>query len=276
VEEQDGLRQVVERVTSLPTIAGNVIRILRLLDHPAASTTAVGQEIARDQVLSAKVLRLVNSGFYGFSRPITTIPHAMLLLGFGLVRTLVLTTGVLDLMERSTRRLWTHSLRCAQGCAILARRLDLVDVEEIGVAGLLHDLGKVVLAQNLPTETRRIAERVQARGVAPHAAELDVLGVTHAQIGGWLLAKWQLPPLVVEPVRDHHSFCPHHAAAERTAVVHLADCLVQERRVGSDDTGAELSVCPEALEFLGLTPDDLREIGRVVEGQLGEPGGHHG
>ena len=112
--ERSDMRRLVEKITSLPTLPGIVTRITSMLDNPQTTAAEVGKEIAKDQVLSAKVLKLVNSGFYGFSQPIATIPHAMVLLGFNVVKTLVLSTSVLDMMAQSMAGLWQHSLACAR------------------------------------------------------------------------------------------------------------------------------------------------------------------
>ena len=113
------MRSMVEKVTSLPTLPGSVTRITRMLDDPDTTAAEVGREVEKDQVLSAKVLKLVNSGFYGFSQPIATIQHAMVLLGFSVVKTLVLSTSVLDMMSKSMAGLWRHSLACARYCWVI-------------------------------------------------------------------------------------------------------------------------------------------------------------
>ena len=115
------MRRLVEKVTSLPTLPGAVTRITQMLDNPDTTANEVGKEVEKDQVLSAKVLKLVNSGFYGFSQPISTIQHAMVLLGFNVVKTLVLSTSVLDMMSQSMAGLWQHSLACARTCSIIYR-----------------------------------------------------------------------------------------------------------------------------------------------------------
>jgi len=251
---------LVEKVTSLPTLPGSVTRITKMLDDTDTTAAEVGKELEKDQVLSAKVLKLVNSGFYGFSQPISTIQHAMVLLGFNVVKTLVLSTSVLDMMSDSMAGLWQHSLACARTCAIIARFLDLDDPEEISVTGLLHDLGKVVLEANVKEVFEPVLALVDEKNMLFYKAEEQVMEITHATVGGWLLDQWQLPGQLVEPVMYHHDFHPTRTHALRTGVVHLADILVRAEGFGS---GGDLRIpvlSQEAMEVMGLDADDVKDI----------------
>jgi len=202
----------------------------------------------------------VNSGFYGFSQPISTIQHAMVLLGFEVVKTLVLSTTVLDMMSRSMAGLWQHSLACARTCGIIARHLDLDDPEETSVIGLLHDLGKVVLEEHLAEEFGEITRIIKEENALFYVAEERVLGVTHANVGGWLLEKWMLPSKLVEPIMYHHNFHPVRTHAGRTAVVHIADILVRAEGYGSGGDSRIPVISTDAMKTLDLTMEDIREV----------------
>lgn len=254
------LRHLVEKIQSLPTLPGIIVRITKMLDNPETTANEVGKQIENDQVLSAKVLKLVNSGFYGFSQPIGTIPHAMVLLGFGVVKTLVLSTQVLDIMSRSMAGLWQHSLACARTSGIIARHLDMDDPEELSVAGLLHDLGKVVIEEHMPEEFEQIVSKIEGDNALFYEAEEGVLGVTHANIGAWLLDKWQLPSQLVNPILHHHNFHPVRAHADRTAIVHIADILVRAEGYGSGGDNRIPAISPEAMKTLQIGIDDLRDV----------------
>ena len=268
--EGKNLRRVVEKITSLPTLPGIITHITRMLETPNVTASDVGKEIAKDQVLSAKVLKLVNSGFYGFSQPITTIPHAMVLLGFNVVKTLVLTTSVLDMMSQSMIGLWEHSLACARTCGIISKHLDMPEPEEVSVSGLLHDLGKVVMQQNLTEEIDAVTKLVRDKDMLFYEAEEKVMGVTHANIGGWLLQKWQLRSPILEPISHHHEFHPVRTNADRTAVVHLADILVRAEGFGFGGDRKVPVVSPEALNLLQLSVEDIQEIMHAMNDQLSD------
>ena len=237
-----------------------------MVDSPETTGRMLGREIATDQVISAKVLKLVNSGFYGFSDPISTIQHAVTLLGFNTVKSLVLSSTVLDMMKDSLPGLWEHSIACARTCSIIAAHVELDDPEEISTAGLLHDLGKVILRQTMEREFRRIANHVDRADMLFYEAEEKVLGVNHGEMGGWLLEKWALPPRLVEPIVDHHDFRPNRDHAEHTAILHLADILCRAEAFGSGGDRKIPRLGPGALEILKIGIDDVREImERMVE-----------
>ncbi len=264
--DRDQLRLQVEKVSNLPTLPGIVTRIAEMVDSPETTGRQLVREIAKDQVISAKVLKLVNSGFYGFSEPISTIQHAVTLLGFNTVKSLVLSSTVLDLMKDSLPGLWEHSLACARTCSIIAGHIELDEQEEISTAGLLHDLGKVILRQMMEREFRRIANYVDRADMLFYQAEEKGLGVNHGEMGGWLLEKWALPPKLVEPIVDHHDFRPNRDYAENTAILHLADILCRAQAFGSGGDRKIPRLAPSALETLKLTIDDVCEImGRMHE-----------
>lgn len=184
----------------------------------------------------------------------------MVLLGFGVVKTLVLSTTVLDMMSRSMAGLWQHSLACARTCGIIARFVDMDDPEEVSVTGLLHDLGKVVIEEHLPEEFKKVVEQIEGEDALFYEAEEAVLGVNHASIGAWLLDKWMLPGQLVNPIMFHHNFHPSRAHADRTAVVHIADILVRAEGFGSGGDNRIPKISREAMETLQLGVDDLHEI----------------
>ena len=264
--DKDQLRHQVEKISNLPTLPGIVTRIAEMVDSPETTGRQLGREIAMDQVISAKVLKLVNSGFYGFSEPISTIQHAVTLLGFNTVKSLVLSSTVLDLMKDSLPGLWEHSLACARTCSIIADHIEIDEQEEISTAGLLHDLGKVILRQMMEREFRRIANYIDCADMLFYQAEEKVLGVNHGEMGGWLIEKWALPPQLVEPIVDHHDFHPNRDYAENTAILHLADILCRAEAFGSGGDRKIPCLAPSALEILKLTIDDVCEVmGRMHE-----------
>ncbi len=126
---KERLRQQLERAHNLPTLPVVIARVIGMVDSPQTSSRQLGDEIAKDQVLTAKVLKLVNSGFYGFSRPISTITHAVTMLGFDAVKGLVLGCTALEDMEEALPGLWEHSLACARTCAFIAEHRGMGEVE---------------------------------------------------------------------------------------------------------------------------------------------------
>ncbi len=268
VPDKDQLRLQIEKISNLPTLPGIVTRISAMVDSPNTTGRQLGAEIAKDQVISAKVLKLVNSGFYGFSQPISTIQHAVTLLGFDTVKSLVLSSTVLDMMKDALPGLWEHSIACARTSSFLAAHLEIDNPEEISTAGLLHDLGKVILRQTMEREFKQIVQIAERRDVLFFVAEKKILGVNHGEIGGWLLQKWALPPKLVEPIVDHHDFRPNRDHAENTAIVHLADILSHAESFGNGLDRRMPPLAPDALEILKINIDDLRDVMEQMNEEL--------
>ncbi|HJP29440.1 MAG TPA: HDOD domain-containing protein [Candidatus Latescibacteria bacterium] len=269
-ERKARVRARIEQSGNLPTLPGVVARIMEMLDDEHTTARQLGEEIAKDQVVSAKVLKLVNSGFYGFSQPISTIPHAVAMLGFDTVKSLVLSSGVLEMMDNALPGLWDHSLACARACTFIAEEADLDAPEEVSVIGLLHDLGKVILCQTLADDFARIRQRVERGDMLFVRSEQDVLGCHHGEIGAWLLAKWALPPQLTEPIADHHDFRPHRDHAQRTAAVHLADVLVRAEGFGSGGDRRMPQLADGTLDTLGLDLDTVEGVMGRMHADLGD------
>jgi putative nucleotidyltransferase with HDIG domain len=199
-----------------------------MVEDENTSAEEVGKLIGSDQVLSAKVLRLVNSSYYGFPGRISTITHALVLLGFSVVKGLVLSASVIDIMQEGIAGLWEHSCGVSMVCGNLARRLEIPDPEEVTVAGLLHDLGKVMLSVEMTREFNEIIARQRRERCSLREAEEAVLGnLNHAIIAAWLAEDWRLPMRLVEPIRFHHNPTRAETAPKQTAIVHLADVLTR-------------------------------------------------
>ncbi|MGE3840691.1 MAG: HDOD domain-containing protein [Vicinamibacterales bacterium] len=257
------IRAKVEGITKVLTIPSVVTRITSLVNAGTVSAAEIAEEIGKDQVLAAKVLKLVNSGFYGFRQPVTTITHATVLLGSDVMRTVVLTAAVADVVDSMNSfmgGLWEHSVATARAATAIAQRRKAPDPEEYGLAGLLHDIGKVVIAQTFPAEHAKIRAQVAEKNCLQIEAEQDVLGVTHAEMGMWLLRKWSLPPHIVYPVAYHSSFHPRRDHADRTAVVHLADIICRAKGIGYAGDNRMPRMDPEALALLQLSLDDVEQV----------------
>jgi len=264
------LRAQVERTTTIATVPHIVASLRALMDAPSPSTADIAEEIGKDQVLTAKVLKVVNSGFCGFNRPVTTIRHALVLLGLDVVRTLVVGSSIIDVFaERSgmLEGLWEHSLATARASHDLAAAARIEKPEEVAVAGLLHDFGKLLIAECFPDAYLEIRRVVQARDCLQIEAEREVLGATHGDVGMWLLKKWSLPSKLVYPVAYHNNFHPVREFADRTAVVHLADILVRAKGVGNAGDKQIPALDPEAWKLLDLTMDDVAHVSRLLDAE---------
>lgn len=247
-------------VKDLPTLPKVLDEVSRLVKDPDSSTEQIAKLISMDQVLSAKVLKMVNSPIYGFPGRISSIHHALVLLGFNVLRGVIVSTSVFDIMSKNMVGLWEHSVGCALASSEVARHCDLKDVEDISVAGLLHDLGKVVIAVQLPEMKAAIDAQVKSKDISYMAAERELMGFAHDRVNIWLADHWKLPPAIKEGMGYHHKPQLARLYPDVACCVHLGDFMVRvfEYGSGGDDNVPYLE--PDALKRLRLKPSDLEKI----------------
>jgi HD-like signal output (HDOD) protein len=247
-------------VKDLPTLPGVLQEVAVLVEDPNTSTDQISKAISKDQVLSAKVLKMVNSPIYGFPGRIGSIQHALVLLGFNVIKGIIISTSVFDVMNENMKGLWEHSLGCALASSAIARAIGCKDPEEYAVAGLLHDIGKVVAAVQLPESRAEIDALVREKDISYRKAETEVLGFAHDRINLWLSTYWNLPPNLKEGLSYHHRPMSASLYPRVAQVVHVGDFLARLYGVGSggDD---QVSVLDEGvLEALEITPEVLFRI----------------
>jgi len=252
-------REILLKSDLIPPLPDIVIRLLAVLNKQETEPAHLESLMQNEQVLVAKMLAMVNSPFYGLNRTIRTIKEAVMVLGFRGVRSLVLATSTARFLQRDyrvyghePRGLWLHAACVAAGSRMLAKACKLgVDAgEQLFVAGLLHDIGKLVLLPYLNEHARSI----QA-GASITEVEGTAFGIDHCEAGALVAAKWNLSPEVQEVIRAHHEPAP--TKAERpVAVVRLANAVAHDRGIGYLPQQAPAPVVHAAdLAVLGLSPE---------------------
>jgi putative nucleotidyltransferase with HDIG domain len=264
------LRNRIEKLGDLPTLPHVVQRLAAMIGRPTVSTEEIGAIIEKDQVLAAKVLRLANSPFYGFPSRIGSVPHAVIVLGFNVVKGLTLCASALSIMkDAGMDQLWRHSLGVAITANLLATRLEIKNSEELFVAGLLHDIGKVVLYVKWPEVGTRIKDALQAGGDRSlFDVEQAVMGLSHADIGGCLANAWHLPITLREPILYHHNPTLAKEAALQTAIVHVADILVKGLACGNPGDDMIPPLSKAAWDMVGLDEQALNECIEKVSSEF--------
>lgn len=224
------VREVVGRLDKLPSIPETYFRLTRAIDDPLARTDEISRIVQNDPAMSAKVLQLVNSAYFGMSRPLTSIGQAISYLGIDLLKGLALTLNVFAAHDARTST--GLSLEGLQQTAILTARTakrmatDPKDGEAAFSAGLLHEVGAIILGMAAPEDSAAVIRQVEATGLPGHTVERELVGATHAEVGGYLLGVWGLPLPIVEAVAYHHAL-PLVPRGERdlAAIVHVASTL---------------------------------------------------
>lgn len=254
-------------MTSVMTIPTVVTKVLALVDSGKSTAHDIAEALSNDQVLAAKVLKLVNSGVYGIRQPITTLSRATVLLGQDVVKTLVLSSSVLGVIDKMDllSGLWEHSVATARAASLLSERLGLRKPEEVALSALLHDVGKVILAQAFPDQMPRVKGLVVERRCLIIEAEQEVFGVGHPEVASWLLKRWALPEELTTPIAHHNNFHPSRDYADRTAIVHVADVIARAKGMGNPGDPRIPPINADAWKLLDLSIDDLAPICRAIE-----------
>lgn len=247
-------------VKDLPTLPGVLHEVSVLVDDPGSSTDQISKAISKDQVLSAKVLKMVNSPIYGFPGRIGSIQHALVLLGYNVIKGIIISTSVFDVMNENMKGLWEHSLGCALASSAVARAIECKDPEEYAVAGLLHDIGKVVAAVQLPDSRKAIDALVREKDLPYRQAENEVMGFAHDRINLWLCNHWNLPANLKEGLSYHHRPMSATLYPKVAQVVHVGNFLARLFGVGNGGDDQVSPLDEGVLETLGIGPELLYKI----------------
>ncbi|MBN1293524.1 MAG: HDOD domain-containing protein [Candidatus Latescibacteria bacterium] len=250
---------------------------LSLLSDPKSTRDDIVSVLKRDQVITTKILRIVNSSLFGFSRTITTIDDAIPLLGFNEIRNIVTSVSILKLMGDGTNHdifdrqaFWKHSIGCAIVTKIVAKYIGISKNEEYFTAGLLHDIGKLVLDQLFPDEFRKLINLVNSQSIHYRKAEREIFGQPHQEIGAYLLTKWNIPGIIVDAVRFHHSPVDSAVDPFLVSAVHVGDIITHMLAIGDSGERNVPKLEDYAERQLGIGLVDLDQLVPDIDEQLQE------
>lgn len=268
----DELIRRVRTVSSLPAVFE---RVNEVANHPHSSLGDVAAVITEDVGLSARLLRLVNSAFYGFPQRIENITHACIIVGTHQIRQLAMATSVMEVFRAldphvlDMQDFWRHSIGCAMIARGIAVRLGESDIERFFIAGLLHDIGRLVMLQVIPEDAAHaITLARESKEWTLLQVETSEIGFTHAELGSALLTAWNLPPSLVNPVRYHHQPNRCGLYPKEAAVTHWSDIIVHAMDFGDSGTSYVADGNMDSWNALGLDVEALQPIAEDVRMQL--------
>jgi putative nucleotidyltransferase with HDIG domain len=259
--QSEKLKELLAKIHRVPSIPWLYVELVELVQDPKVCINDIGSIIGKDMAMTAITLKLVNSAYFGLRRRVSNTTDATIYLGVETIRSLVLSLHVFSQFESSNiegfsvESLWLHSLETAAGAKTIAHMEGVGQVvsDEAFVAGMLHDIGKLVLAANFTKQYQDVIKLVHSGRRSYCEAEREIFGANHADVGGRILSLWGLPAPVVEAISLHHdpARCEQKVFSPLTAV-HAANALVRQLREDGEASGAP-SVDLAYLAELGLS-----------------------
>ena len=263
--EKDFLKKLQKKSLILPEIPSVVFELQKVIENPKSSAENIARVVSRSPSLTAVLLKIVNSSFYGLPSKIGTVSHAVSLIGTQEISVLALGICVLSIFKNIPKAtidmhsFLRHSLVCGLLSRVFAAHINLPQTEQLFVSGLLHDLGRLILYIYFPDESRHVLARSRNRNKLLYKEEKDYLGCDHAQIGVELMKQWKLPLILENNVFYHHKPSEAQQSVPAT-IVHLADIIVNSLGIGSSGEKFIPPLDDCAWENLKLSPNSFETI----------------
>ncbi len=262
----DSLRLYVEKITNLPSLPAIAHEIIALADDDLISINKLELIIENDPAISAKILSVANSVFYGFHTPVKTLHNAIMRIGFNSVKNIALGISIMTVLNDKNHlgahdyeRVFNHSVAVGFIARLLSKRLKCNIMDEIVISGILHDIGLLVLSRYFPERYTDVIDSFK-QGDTLSDAEKAAFGFSHTDIGSWLAGKWSLPDTVSDTILFHHS--PSQAGKNQIhiATVHIADYIVDGHVIRATARDFFSPFDPSSLALIGMSEDNLNSV----------------
>ena len=272
----EALEQLVRETPQIATLPSVYTELSAIINGHNVNATKIARVVGMDPGLTVRLLKMVNSSFYGFDHRIDTVSHAVSIIGHKQLKELALATTVVHMFRAMPEHLinmdsyWRHSIATAIACRSLGRMIGLDKVEYLFVAGLLHGVGSLIVCINRPREARKVFIKVQNSGALLHEVEDEVLGFNHADVGGALMENWGLSLAQVEGVKFKHTPSEAPNYGMEASILHLANIVACALNMGSV---GDVSVPPlnrSAWDRIGLKPAVMQTLVWEIEDQFEE------
>jgi HD-like signal output (HDOD) protein len=271
------LRKSLVRLNDLNSLPEITTRILDVVEDPRATAQDLHNIVKIDPALATRILRVVNSAFYGLPSQVASLDRGIVMLGLSAVKNIALATSLSPLFagDQVSRffngtDLWRHSIAVGVCARLLARRAGLDMADEAFVAGLVHDVGLLVIGQLFPAESRLAIERCYAEGVALCSVEQQLIGADHQTFGAALAERWSFPPLLCFSVGFHHQPDVTDQYCELTSLVYVADTVCCRMMHAFYVSGQHQELPPALLAKIGLTEGQIAELDDTLRAQIDE------
>lgn len=260
----ESFNDIIDSIHTIPSLPEITAHVARLANDPATTIPMIAAVIVKDAGMSAKMLRLVNSAVFALQEPITSLDQAVSLLGFKTIRTIALSVSVVSLFTQvqagfNMKAFWLHSAVSAGMCRTIAKMNGICDPEEAFTFGLLKDIGKLILVENMPEKTRDIIELANFRKLSFAAASRQVIKTDDAEVAAWLCQKWDLDADLVNAIRFQNDIVLA-SDPRMTAMNIVVEHLCALRGIRTSGNCDQPSIDPMVWPHLGLTKSEFRSV----------------
>ena len=264
--KQETVKRITAQVKAFPGMPATSAKLIKILKNPESSAREIEDILKYDPGLTANILKLTNSAYFGIPSKVSSVKQAIVLLGWKRLLQLVMTVCMSTVMKKPLTgydlphgELWRHSVAVSVAAELVVKALKIPGADEVFTAALLHDVGKLVLGGFVKNDMDQIKAMV-AKGIAFEVAEYMVIGTDHAEIGANILKKWDFPQDLVNAVNWHHDpeTCENHCTL--SDIVHIANTVGLRIGFGRDTEGARIEPSPSVTDRLGLEPVDIEVL----------------
>ena len=243
------LEVMIMTASDLPTIPVVATKVMQLIESENATAEELSKIVASDPAVAARVLKISNSSYYGCQRQIQTLSHAIVVLGFATLKSLIVAASVKQVYQQyglTEKMLWEHSFGAGLAARIIAKETRFASEEEAFLGGLFHDIGKIIMNSMNSRQFQEVMQRCYNDGLSFEDAERQVYSYTHSEVGGLVIKKWNFPDMLMHAVLNHHSFDFGEETdtfqINLTCVVGLADMFCHKIGIGIREPEDELDL----------------------------------
>jgi putative nucleotidyltransferase with HDIG domain len=262
----DSLKLHVEQITNLPSLPAIAQEIITLTDNDLISVNKLERIIGNDPAISAKILSVSNSVFYGFTMPVKTLNNAIMRIGFSSVRNIALGISIMTVLNDEKHqgtpdyaRIFNHSVAVGVIARLLSRRFKLNITDEVVLSGILHDIGLLIISRCFPDGYLDVLKAFE-KGKGLLDAEKDIFNFNHTDIGYWLAEKWNLPGTISDTILFHHNPSCAKENVVHVATVHIADFIADRNVIRPTSRDFISPFDPSSLALLGMSEDNLNDV----------------
>lgn len=265
------IEDIVGQIKKLPTLPSIANKVNNLIQDPTCTAIKLAEVLNKDQSLTTRVLRLVNSAFYSLSAEVSNVRHAIALLGFKTISQMVISICVFDVFKGKyaddfdRKGFWKHSIACAVLSKLIGEKCGYGKGDDCFTAGLLHDVGKVVLDQYLHDRMLEVLKRTREKDISFVDAEQEVMGCNHTDIGGQVMTSWNIPVPVVVAVKHHHQKVEDRNGSDFAQdlivdIVRLSDVICKCKHIGYNGDTVETELTDDLWERLSMESGAIEKI----------------